>query len=334
MSCKSGASSRPWAGKALAAALLGLAVVAGACSSSPSGAGSKFLVVTTVSPITDIAKNVAGTAAEVQGIIPEGVDSHTFEPTPESAKLLSQADLILLNGLHLEDPTLSLARANKQDSTPIFVLGEHAISPSQYIYDFSFPQSGGKPNPHLWMDVAYGIKYAGLIRDELSRVDPKHAAQYRANAASYLRTLHALDGAVQTAVDTVPAQNRALLTYHDSFAYFAHHYGMHVIGAIQPSDFAEPSGKEVAAIIDQIRRERVPAIFGSEVFPSPVLAQIASETGAKYEATLRDDDLPGDPGGAEHSYVGLILYDVRTMVSDLGGDPSALDQVKFTNRYD
>ena len=109
---------------------------------------------------------------------------------------------------------------------------------------------------------------------------------------------------------------------------------MQVIGAIQPADFSEPSAQEVASLIDQINAQHVPAIFGSEVFPSPVLEQIAQETGAKYEDSLRDDDLPGDPGQPEHSYVGLMLYDVRTMVTDLGGDPSALDAVQFTNSYD
>jgi len=109
---------------------------------------------------------------------------------------------------------------------------------------------------------------------------------------------------------------------------------MRVIGAIQPADFSEPSAQEVAALIDQIRTEHVPAIFGSEVFPSPVLAQIAQESGAKYEDTLRDDDLPGDTGQPEHSYVGLMLYDVRTIVTDLGGDASALDAVPTSNPYD
>jgi len=312
-----------------------VALIASACSSAGGASGTgKFLVLTTVSPITDIARNVAGGAADVQGIIPEGVDSHTFEPNPESARLLSTADLILLNGLHLEDPTLKLAQSDHKPGARIFVLGEHTITPQQYIYDFSFPRSGGKPNPHLWMDVANAIRYAELIRDELVAVDPGHAAAYRAHATAYLSLLHRLDDAVQKAVDTIPAQNRVLLTYHDSFAYFAHHYGMRVIGAIQPADFAEPSAKEVAALITQIRTEHVPAIFGSEVFPSPVLAQIAQETGVKYESTLRDDDLPGDPGGPMHSYVGLMVYDVRTMVTDLGGDPSALNGIPTSSAND
>lgn len=315
--------------------LLTVALVATGCSRSgvDQGSSGKIIIATSVAPITDIVKNVAGNAADVEGMIPEGVDSHTFEPTPDTAKTLSNADVIFLNGLDLEDPTLRLAQANKKDGAVIYLLGPNTIQPDRYLFDFSFPQSQGHPNPHLWMDVANAITYTQLVRDELSKVDPANASTYLANATTYLTVLHRLDDAVQTAVDSIPPANRVLLTYHDSFAYFANHYGMRVIGAIQPSDFSEPSAQEVAALIDQIKSEHVPAIFGSEVFPSPVLQQIASETGVTYEDTLRDDDLPGDPGQPEHSYVGLMLYDVKTMVSDLGGDPSALDAVSFTNTY-
>jgi ABC-type Zn uptake system ZnuABC Zn-binding protein ZnuA len=248
--------------------------------------------------------------------------------------LIGKADIIFLNGLHLEDPTLRLAQANHKPGAVIYELGAHAITQSQYLYDFSFPKSGGRPNPHLWMDVANAIKYAEEIRDQLISAYPAGAAAFRKNAGDYISLLESLDTAVQKAINTIPPQNRVLLTYHDSFAYFAKHYGMKVIGAIQPSDFAEPSAKEVAALINQIKAEHVPAIFGSEVFPSPVLAQIGQDTGAKYEATLRDDDLPGDVGGPDHSYVGLMVYDVRTMVRDLGGSPSVLDGIPTRSAYD
>ena len=315
--------------------VLAAVLVATACSSAPSGSSSgKLLVATSVAPITDIVKNVAGSAADVEGMIPEGVDSHTFEPTPDTAKTVSRADVVFLNGLDLEDPTLKLAQANAKDGAVIYLLGPNTITPDKYLFDFSFPEAEGHPNPHLWMDVANAITYTKLVRDELSKVDPANASTYRSNADTYLATLTTLNSAVQRAVDTIPPENRVLLTYHDSFAYFANHYGMKVIGAIQPSDFSEPSAQEVAALIDQINTEHVPAIFGSEVFASPVLQQIASETGVTYEDSLRDDDLPGDPGQPEHSYIGLMLYDVRTMVTDLGGDPKALDSVTFTNIYD
>ena len=112
-----------------------------------------------------------------------------------------------------------------------------------------------------------------------------------------------------TATATVPEEDRKLLTYHDSFPYFAREYGWEVVGAIQPSDFAEPTPQEVAGLIDQIRAEHLPAIFGSEVFPSPVLEQIAAETGATYVDDLRDDDLPGEAGDPDHSYLGLMVFD-------------------------
>src|SRR5260221_2802763 len=256
--------------------LVRLALALAACSSSGAPkASSGFEVVTTVSPITDIARNVAGSVVHIDGLIPEGVDSHTFEPTPGSARLIQKADLIFLNGLHLEDPTLRLANANHKTGAIIYQLGPHVLSESQYVYDFPFPQSAGNPNPHLWMDVSFATKYAELIRDQLIVAYPAGAAQFRANATAYIALLNRLNTAVRTAINTIPPANRVLLTYHDSFAYFARHYGMRVIGAIQPADFAEPSGKEVASLITQIKAEHVPAIFGSEVFPSPVLAQIA-----------------------------------------------------------
>jgi ABC-type Zn uptake system ZnuABC Zn-binding protein ZnuA len=118
--------------------------------------------------------------------------------------------------------------------------------------------------------------------------------------------------------------NRELLTYHDAYAYFAAHYHWKIIGAIQVSSFEDPTPKEVAALIEQIKREKVPAIFGSEVFPSPVLAQIGREAGVRYVDKLRDDDLPGGPGDTGHSYLGLMKADFVTMVSNLNGDPAGL----------
>jgi ABC-type Zn uptake system ZnuABC Zn-binding protein ZnuA len=134
-------------------------------------------------------------------------------------------------------------------------------------------------------------------------------------------------------VSTIPEQNRKLLTYHDSFAYFAPRYGFQVIGAIQPSDFAEPSPREVASLIDQIRATGVPAIFGSEVFPSPVLEQIGRETGVRYFDTLRDDDPPGEPGSRENTYFGMLQFDVQQLAEALGGTSTAIDALDPANTY-
>jgi ABC-type Zn uptake system ZnuABC Zn-binding protein ZnuA len=311
-------------------ALIATALVAAACAAAPSG-DARLSVAASVAPIVDLVRHVAGDAADVSGLIPEGVDSHTFEPTPDTARTVADADVIFLNGLDLEEPIRKLATANRKEGAEIYLLGPHAITPGGYVYDFSFPRAQGHPNPHLWMDVPYAIAYVKLIRNELSRADPSHEAVYRTNAQRYLGVLGDLDTAIRRSIATIPRANRVLLTYHDSFAYFARDYGMRVIGAIQPADFAEPSAQEVAALENQIRATGVPAIFGSEVFPSPVLQQIAQDTGVKYEDSLRDDDLPGAPGTPQHSYLGLLEYDVRTMTADLGGRPSALDAALTTH---
>ena len=137
-----------------------------------------------------------------------------------------------------------------------------------------------------------------------------------------------LDEAVKKATATIPAANRKLLTYHDAYAYFSDRYGYEVVGAIQPQSFEEPSPKDITTLIDQVKKEGVIAIFGSEVFPSPVLEQIGKETGVRYVDTLRDDDLLGEPGDADHSWAALMRSNYMTMVSALGGDAAALKAIK------
>ena len=310
--------------KRVAAAVVvaaGLGLVA--CGSEGRGdANGRLQIATTVSPITSIVASVAGEHADVTGLVPEGVNSHEYEPRPSDVKVLADADVVYLNGLNLETPTRELAEKTLGGDDDVVELGSLAIDPAEYVYDFSFPRAGGDPNPHLWTSPLMGRRYAELVRDDLKRRDPAHAADYDRNAAALLEQLDVLDRAVRAASATVPS--RILLTYHDSFPYFAREYGWRVIGAIQPADFSEPSAKEVGRLIEQVRETKVRAIFGSEVFPSPVLQQIARETGVRYVDDLRDDDLPGEPGDPEHSYVGLLRYDFVTMVEALGGDAGAL----------
>jgi ABC-type Zn uptake system ZnuABC Zn-binding protein ZnuA len=290
----------------------------------------KIKVVTTVAPITSIVENVAGDKIDLTGIIPEGINSHTFEPIPSDSKLLSSADLIILNGLDLETPTQNLARATMLRGASIFSLGDKTIKQDDYIFDFSFPKEQGHPNPHLWLNPEYAMRYTMLARDELSRLDPRNKNAYEQNAWQFLKRLEALDQAIQEAIKTIPEGNRRLLTYHDSWPYFARRYGFQVIGAIQPSDFSDPSPREVARLIEQIRREKVPAVFGSEVFPSPVLEQIAREAKSRYIDKLRDDELPGKPRDPQHSYIGMMVENMAIMFEALGGSAEALKKVDPT----
>jgi len=291
-------------------------------------AAQKLKVVTTVAPITSIVENVAGDKADIAGIIPEGINSHTFEPAPSDSKLLSKADIIIFNGLDLETPTVKLAQANLKQGAVIYSLGDKTIKEDQYIYDFSFPKEQGHPNPHLWLNPEYAMRYAALARDELIGLDPKNKNSYETNSAQFIKKLEALDQAIKDSIQTIPPGQRRLLTYHDSWPYFARRYGFQVIGAVQPSDFADPSPREVIRLIEQIRKEKVPAVFGSEVFPSPVLEQIAREAKSRYIDKLRDDELPGKPGDPQHSYIGMMVENMTIMFEALGGSADALKKVE------
>jgi len=336
--------------RALAVAVLALSLALAACggaSATPTGYGGtsagwqdeltggsdKLDVATTVAPISSIARNIGGDHIRLHGIVPDATNSHTFEPAPSDAQVLANADLIVVNGLHLEEPTLQLAEASKRPGVQIKLLGDAAIGPDQWLFDFSFPEAGGDPNPHLWMNVPYAIRYAELIRDWFSEADAANAGAYAANFAAFEAPLRELDEMIRQAVETVPAENRRLLTYHDSWAYWAREYGFDVIGAVQASDFSDPSPQDVARLIGQIREEGVPAVFGSEVFPSPVLEQIARESGATFVDALRDDEPPGAQNAPEHTYLGMLKQDMQIMIGALGGDATIFDPLVVTDTY-
>lgn len=303
--------------------ILILFIISG-CQKQFTASKTKLKVVTTVAPITNIVKNIGGKKIDLYGVIPEGRDSHTFEPKPIVVKKLAEADLIIINGLNLEAPIKKLAQANKSPQAKIVELGPKTISRREWIFDFSFPKEKGDPNPHLWVNIPYAAHYAQIVAEELAKLDPKNKEYYQANNNKYQKLLKELDKRVKQAVATIPPKNRRLLTYHDSWAYFAKTYGFKVIGAVQPADFSEPSPKEVIRLIEQIKNAKLPAIFGSEVYPSKVMKRLKEETGIKFVTILSDDILPGKKGEPQHSYVGMMLNNVKTMVKALGGNSKAL----------
>jgi ABC-type Zn uptake system ZnuABC Zn-binding protein ZnuA len=322
-------------------AILILALAIGACggesdesSQNDSQQDNRLRVVTTVSPITSIVENIGGPRIRLEGVVPEGVNSHTFEPTPSMAKLMADADLIIINGLFLEEPTLALAEANKKSEAVILSLGEKSVAPDEWQFDFTFPESAGHPNPHLWPDPNLGLRYAELVQEQLASMDPDNATYYADNLERFRGLVSKMDQAIRVAVATVPEDNRKLLTYHDSWAYFAKQYGMEVIGAVQPSNFSQPSVREVANLIDQVRELGLPAVFGSEVFSSDVLEAIASEAGAQFIDDLADDDLPGKPGDPQHTYLGLMQQNLAAMIPALGGDAGAVAGLDVGNVFD
>lgn len=301
------------------------ASAAEACTAGDAVVGDPLRVVGTVAPITDIVATIAaGSGTEVAGLVPEGVDSHTFEPSPSVAAAVETADVVFLNGLGLEASIRRLALAGVARDATVCELGTAVLPVSGRLFDATFPESAGTPNPHLWTNPPMVDEYAGLVRDVLVRRDPANEAIYDANRLAFSDRIGALDSAIREASATIADDDRVLVTYHDAYAYFAREYGWTMLAAVQPSSFDEPTPRDVARLIQQIDEAGVTAIFGSEVFPSPILEVISRETGAQYVTDLRDDDLPGDPGDAEHSWFGLMRFNYVTLIEALGGDAGAL----------
>jgi ABC-type Zn uptake system ZnuABC Zn-binding protein ZnuA len=189
-------------------------VAALGCTSNPPGDapdGEPF-VVATVAPIVDLVAHVMGGPGAVEGLVPPGVDSHTHEPRPGDARTLSRADVFVANGLFLEEPALRLAAANLRDDAAVVELAELTIAPDDWVFDWSFPEAQGHPNPHLWMSVGYAMRYVEHIAAALARADPDGEEQYRANAEAYLAELRALDAAIAEAVGTIPEANRRAMS--------------------------------------------------------------------------------------------------------------------------
>jgi len=293
----------------------------------------KLNVVTSVAPITNIVQNIGGDKINLVGLVPEGVNSHTFELIPSDTIKINDADLVIIDGLNLEANIEKIAEnvISKNPSIRLLKLGDNTISKKEWVFDFSFPKEKGDPNPHLWLNVEYAIKFANLTRDKLIEMDPTNSQYYIKNSNKYTKLLNQLDEGIKKSIETIPAENRKLLTYHDSWAYFAPRYGMQVIGAIQASDFSDPSPKDIAGLIDQVRSEKIPAIFASEVFPTNIVDQIAKEGNVTVVETLSDDDLPGSTGDSNHSYVGMMIENMRNMILPLGGNIDALKDINPQN---
>lgn len=288
-------------------------------------------VVVSDPPLADLVARVAGEGVAVTSVVPMGADGHTYEPRPEDARTLANADVYIENGLELNDVVTSFALTNYPSGTPHYRLADE-IPRDELIATDSAEEIAAHGhahsfNAHFWPDPVYASAYVNAIGRIMGDTDPENAAGYQERATALIAELEHLDQVFGAAIATIPEANRQMVVYHDSWSYFGRRYGLPVIGAIQPTDFSEPSAAELRDTIEQVRSANVPAFFGSEVFPSDVLEAIEEESGATYVADLSDDVLPGEPGDPEHSYVGMMVANVRTIVTALGGDASGLDTV-------
>ena len=226
---------------AVAAALAVVAVIAG-CGGSDSSASDdgKLQVATTVAPITSIVANIGGDRVTITGIVPEGTNSHTFEPKPSVAELLSTVDVVYVNGLKLEEPTEGPRRGQHEDGAELVELGTMSIPEERVRLRLLVPQVGGQAQPAPLDRPEYALSYAKIVQDDLSKRDPGNAEYYAANYDKFAAMIGEFDTAMRASFATIPAGNRKLLTYHDAYAYFGRDYGWEIIGAIQVCELRGP----------------------------------------------------------------------------------------------
>jgi ABC-type Zn uptake system ZnuABC Zn-binding protein ZnuA len=271
-------------------------------------AANAIEVVTTTTVFADMVRNVGGSHVIVTSLVPNGGDVHTYSPKPLDVQALSTAKAIFMNGLGLDDWLLSLVGSGNT-SVPAVALGSGL--PGVELLPGDEP---GTQNPHLWMDVNYAKLYVDRIAATLSQADAVNAADYTANAAAYAENLDQLDGWVRAQINTIPVDNRKLVTFHDAFPYFAREYDITIVGVAVEAPGQDPSAGQIAALVQAIKQAGVKAIFSENQFPTKLVDQIAAETGATVVSDLYDDAL-GDPPIT--SYAAVIEWDVNALVDAL-----------------
>jgi manganese/zinc/iron transport system substrate-binding protein len=286
------------------------------CGGGGGGQGDKIRVVCTTTMIADLAKRLAGEDAEVVGIMRVGEDPHVYEVRPRDAQQIAAADLVLLNGLHLEATLLHVIEHNARGKVV-------PLAEDPRIEPLSAAGEGGgaaaAPDPHCWFNVQYFRIYAERARDALCAVDPAHADGYRRRADEYLKDLDALHAWVHQQLAAVPHERRVIVTSHDAFAYYGRAYGVEVHAVIGISTEQQPRPQDVVALEQLVRGRGVKALF-LETSVSKTLndlvGRIAESTGARIGGALYSDSL-GAPESEAGSYVGMVRHNTRTIVEAL-----------------
>tara|TARA_R110000824_G_scaffold390760_7_gene587713 strand:- start:16136 stop:17035 length:900 start_codon:yes stop_codon:yes gene_type:complete len=259
-------------------------------------------VVASFSILGDMTHEVAGDHIDLTVLVGPDGDTHTFEPAPKDAKALHEADLIIVNGLHLESWMEKLARA-ANTSAPVIVASTDITPRTMSGHDHDHhdeheDHATTLPDPHAWQDLANGAIYVRNIEAALSKADPANAAAYRANAATLLAKLSALDTWTRAEIAKVPADKRKVITTHDAFGYFGAAYGVTFLAPSGLSTEAEANAGSLAGLIDQIRHEKIKALFIENMSDPRLMGTIARETGAEMGGELFSDALSPADGPA------------------------------------
>ena len=272
---------------------------------APLHAQAPLKVVASFSILGDFVKNVGGDRVAVTTLVGPDGDVHVYTPTPSDVRKITDAKLLVINGFGLEGwlPRLLQPAGGKASIVTV----TSGITPLRL---------GSDADPHAWQSVANAEKYVANIRDALVAADPPDAEFFRQNAAAYLAKLAALDGEVRQAVGQIPQGRRKVISTHDAFGYFAARYGIEFIAPIGVSTEAEPSARDIAKIVAQVKAEHIPAVFLERIGDPRLIQRISAETGARVGGTLYSDSL-SDEKGDSPTYIDMVRHNIRTLTSAL-----------------
>lgn len=272
---------------------------------SAARAGEPINVVASFSILGDFVRNVGGDRVSVTTLVGADGDVHVYAPAPSDAKRIADARLVIVNGFGLEGWMPRLVQSS--GSKAAIVVATDGITPLRL---------GAGTDPHAWQSVANAKIYVANIRDALSAAAPSDRAIFRSNAERYLAELDALDREVRAQVAQIPPPRRKVISTHRAFGYFATAYGIEFIAPLGVSTESEPSARDIADIITQVRAAKIPAIFLENISDDRLIRRIAAETGARIGGTLYADSLTDEKGGAP-TYIDMVRHNIKALTSAL-----------------
>ena len=291
-----------------------VAFLPGCGDDSAGGDGTERLtVVCTTTMIADLARNLVGDHAQVIGIMKTGEDPHVYDVRPRDAQMIADADVVLMNGLHLESTLEHIIENNAEGA----VVAHLAVD--ERIKTLGSESTEGAPDPHCWFNIDYFKVYAERARDALIEADPDNAEAYRQRAADYLAELDVLQAYVVEQLNTIPRERRVIVTSHDAFQYFGARYGVEVLAVIGISTEQQPRPQDIAALEAQVTERGVRALFIETSVSrtlNDIVTKVADRSGAAVGGTLYSDSL-GEPGTAAGTYLGMVRQNTDLIVKAL-----------------
>ena len=280
-------------------------LLASLLSASPLKAAERLNVVASFTIVADFVRNVGGDRVNLATLVGASGDAHVYTPAPSDAKRIAEARLVIINGLGLEGwlPRLVQSSGSKAQ----VVTASNGIAPLRL---------GSEADPHAWQSIPNAKVYVTNISNALTAADPEHAEFFRSQTKAYLEKLDQLDREIRAAVAKIPPERRKVISTHSAFGYFAAEYGIQFIAPLGVSTETEPSARDIAGIINQIKSQKIPAVFLENISDDRLIRRIAAETGAKVGGTLISDSLTDEKGPAP-TYIDMVRHNIKALTSAL-----------------